>query len=40
MHIDHGRKSKAIGLGWKSPSKNFEDPRKYWRDAQDIEQVE
>jgi len=37
VHIDHGSRPKSIGLGWKSPSNNFQDPRKYWRDAQDIE---
>ena len=40
MHIDHGSRPKAIGLGWKSPLNNFQDPRKYWRDAQDTEKAE
>ena len=35
MHIDHGSRLKAIALGGKSPSNNFQDPRKSWGDAQD-----
>ena len=37
VHIDHGSRPKAVGLGWKSPSNNCQDPRKSWRDAQDTE---
>ena len=33
MHIDHGSRPKAIGLGWKYPSNDFQDPRKSWREA-------
>ena len=40
MHIDHGSRPKVVGLGWKSPSNNCQDPRKYWGDAQDVEKVE
>ena len=40
MHIDHGSKPKVVGLGWKSPSNDFQDPREYWRDSQDTEKAE
>ena len=30
----------AAGLGWKSPSNDFQDPRESWRDAQDTEKAE
>ena len=40
MHIDHGSRSKVVGLGWKSPSSDFQDPRESWGDAQDTEKVE
>ena len=26
VHIDHGSRSKVAGLGWKSPSNDFQDP--------------
>ena len=40
VHIDHGSRSKVVGLGWNSPSNNCQDPRESWRDAQDTEKVE
>ena len=40
MHIDHGRKSKVVGLGWKSPPNDFQDPREYWKYAQDTKKAE
>ena len=40
MHVDHGNIPKAIGLGWKSPSNNCQDPRKSWRDVQATEKAE
>ena len=38
--IDHGKRPKSIRLDWKSPSNNFQDVRKSWRDAQDTEKEE
>ena len=32
--------SKVVGLGWKSPSNDFQDPRESWGDAQDTEKEE
>ena len=40
MPIDHGSGPKAAGLGWKSPSNDFQDPRESWRDDQDTEKAE
>ena len=34
VHVDFGSRSKIVGLGWKSPSNDFQDPREYWGDAQ------
>ena len=31
---------KFVGLRWKSPSNDFQDPRESWGDAQDTEKVE
>ena len=40
VHIDHGSIPKFVGLGWKYPSNDFQDPRESWRDAQDTEKEE
>ena len=40
VYIDHGSRSKVAVLGWKSPSNDFQDPRKSWGDAQDTEKEE
>ena len=37
VHIEYGSRSKIVGLGWKSPSSDCQDPRVSWGDAQDIE---
>ena len=40
MRIDHGSRSKVIGLSWKSHSSNCQDPRESWGDAQEERQSE
>ena len=40
VHIDHGSRSKVVGLSWKSPSNGFQDPREPWEDSQDTEKEE
>ena len=38
--IDHGSRSKVVGISWKYPSSDFQDPRESWGDAQDTKKVE
>ena len=37
VHIDHGSRPKVAGLGWKSPSNDYQDLRESRRDAEDTE---